>query len=50
MVLAVPYLRWNKAKMVGRGTLKANMHINTLARAQCGWQDEMLLLLTLLGV
>ena len=50
MVLLAPYLRWNKAKLVGRGTLKANMHVNTLAQAQCGRLDEMLLLLTLLGV
>ena len=49
-VLLAPYSRWNKAKLVGRGTLKANIRINTLARAQCGRLDEMLLLLTLLGV
>ena len=50
MVLLAPYSRWNKAKLVGRGTLKANIHVNTLARAQYGRLDEMLLLLTLLEV
>ena len=49
-VLLAPYSRWNKAKLVGRGTLKANMHVNTLARARHGRLDEMLLLLTLLEV
>ena len=48
--LLAPYSRWSKAKLVGRGTFKASMHVNTLARAQCGRLDEMLLLLTLLGV
>ena len=50
MVLQAPYSRWNKAKLVGRGTLKANIHANTLARAQYGRLDEILLLLTLLEV
>ena len=50
MVLLAPYSRWNKAKLVGHGTLKANARVNTPARAQCGRLDEMLLLLTLLEV
>ena len=50
MVLLAPYSRWNKAKLVGRGTLKANIHVNTLARTQCRRLDEMLLLLTMLEV
>ena len=50
MVLLVPYSRWNKAKLVDRGTLKANMRVNMLARARYGRLDEMLLLLTLLEV
>ena len=50
MVLAVPYVRWVKAKLVDRGTLKANMRVNMLARARHGRLDEMLLLLTLLEV
>ena len=50
MVLLAPCSRWNKAKLVGRGTLKANIHVNTLTRAQYGRLDEMLLLLTLLEV
>ena len=50
MVLLAPYSRWNKAKLVDRGTLKANMRVNMLARAQYGRLDEMLLLLTLLEV
>ena len=49
-VLLAPYSRWNKAKLVGRGTLKANVRVNTLARAQYGRLDEMSLLLTLLEV
>ena len=49
-VLLAPYSRWNKAKLVGRGTLKANMRVNMLARARHGRLDEMLLLLTLLEV
>jgi len=49
-ILLAPYSRWNKAKLVGRGTLKANIHVNTLARTQCRRLDEMLLLLTLLEV
>ena len=49
-VLLAPYSRWNKAKLVDRGTLKANMHANMLARARRGRLDEMLLLLTLLEV
>ena len=50
MVLLAPCSRWNKAKPADRGTLKANMHVNTLARARHGRLDEMLLLLTLLEV
>ena len=50
MVPAVPYARWNKAKLVDPGTLKASMHANTLARARRGRLDEMLLLLTQLEV
>ena len=50
MVLLASYSRWNKAKLVGRGTLKANMHANTLARARCGRLREVMLLLTLLEV
>ena len=50
MVLLAPCLRWDKAKPVGRGTLKANMRVNMLARVQYGRLDEMLLLLTLLEV
>ena len=50
MVLLAPYSRWNKAKLVDRGTLKANMRVNMLARARHGRLDEMLLLLTLLEV
>ena len=50
MVLLAPYSRWNKAKPVDRGTLKANMHVNTLVRAQYERLGEMLLLLTLLEV
>ena len=49
-VLLAPCSRWNKAKLVGRGTLKASMHVNTLARAQCGRLCEILLPLTLLEV
>ena len=49
-VLLAPYSRWNKAKLVDRGTLKANMRVNMLARARHGRLDEMLLLLTLLDV
>ena len=49
-VLLIPCSRWNKAKLVGRGTLKANMRVNMLARARHGRLDEMLLLLTLLEV
>ena len=50
MVLLAPYSRWNKAKLLDRGTLKANMHVNALARARDGRLDEMLLLLTMLEV
>ena len=50
MVLLAPCSRWNKAKPMGRGTLKANMHANTLARARCGRLRETMLLLTLLEV
>ena len=50
MVLLAPYSHWNKAKLVDRGTLKANMRVNMLARARHGRLDEMLLLLTLLEV
>ena len=50
MVHLAPYSRWSKAELVDRGTLKANMHANMLARAQYGRLDEMLLLLTLLEV
>ena len=50
MVLLAPYSRWNKAELVDRVTLKANMRVNMLARAQYGRLDEMLLLLTLLEV
>ena len=50
MVLLAPCSRWNKAKLVDRGTLKANMRVNMLARARDGRLDEMLLLLTLLEV
>ena len=49
-MLLAPYSRWNKAKLVDRGTLKANMRGNMLARARYGRPDEMLLLLTLLEV
>ena len=49
-VLLAPCSRWNKAEPADRETLKANMHVNTLARAQCGRLGEMLLLLTLLEV
>ena len=50
MMLLAPYSRWNKAKLVDRGTFKANMHVNMVARARHGRLDEMLLLLTLLEV
>ena len=42
MVLPVPYACWIKIEMVGLKTLKAN----TLARAECGRLDGVLLLLT----
>ena len=32
MVPAVPYARWNKAKLVDLGVLKTSMHANMLAR------------------
>ena len=50
MVLLAPCSRWNKPKLVDRGTLKANMRVNILARARDGRLDEMLLLLTMLEV
>ena len=50
MVLLAPCSRWNKAKLVDRRTLKANMRVNMLARARHGRLDEMLLLLTMLEV
>ena len=49
-MLLAPYSRWNKAELVGRGTLKANVCVSTPARAQYGRLDEMSLLLTLLEV
>ena len=50
MVPLAPCSRWNKAGPAERGTLKANVHVNTLARARHGRLDGMLLLLTPLEV
>ena len=50
MVPAVSYSRWNKAKTADRGMLKANVRVNTVARARYGRLDGMLLLLTPLEV
>ena len=46
MVLAVPYVRWTKIKLVDLGMLKTSMHANMLARARHGRLDGILLLLT----
>ena len=46
MVFAVPYVRWDKIKLVDLGVLKTNMHANMLARARHGRLDGILLLLT----
>ena len=46
MVFAVPYVRWDKIKLVDLGVLKTSMHANVLARARHGRLDGILLLLT----
>ena len=46
MVFVVPYVRWEKLKLVDLGVLKTSMHANVLARARRGRLDGMLLLLT----
>ena len=46
MVFAVPYVRWDKIKLVDLEVLKTSMHANVLARARHGRLDGMLLLLT----
>ena len=50
LVLLAPCSHWSKAKLVGRGTLEASMHVSMLAQVRYGRQDGMLLLLTLLEV
>ena len=46
MVLAVPYVRWAKIKLVDLAEFKTSMHASMLARARPGRLDGILLLLT----
>ena len=39
MVFAVPYVRWDKIKLVDLGVLKTSMHANMLTRARHGRLD-----------
>ena len=50
LVLLAPCSRWNKAKLVGRGTLEASMHVSMLTQVRYGRPDEVLLLPIRLGV